>query len=152
MIYSRSGPNNPIDLSNNIPNNITLPLAPTGKGQHSEMEVYARFMRHLRLVPNSAFEIKILSSIQFTADMLDMRDDYVAKIVVDCGLRAPRKAFPARYLHHIDKSFSREAWELGYASKPLFELRNFWLKYDKRNYVMTADIPKVFEYEIALMD
>src|SRR5690606_29181979 len=51
-----------------------------------ETEIFARFMRHMRNVPNSRTEIKVLSSIQFTADMMDMSDALVAKILVDMGL------------------------------------------------------------------
>ena len=51
---------------------IALPLPPSSTASNAEeMDVYARFMRHLRHVPNNRMEIKILSAIQFTADMLD---------------------------------------------------------------------------------
>lgn len=106
--------------------NIVLPLPPRGENLHVEMEIYARFMRHLRLVPNSRIEIKILSAIQFTADLLDMGDDFVAKILVDAGLRAPRKAFPATYLEFADKSFMRKKWDLGSPNENLVSLNNHW--------------------------
>ena len=126
----------PLDLTHDVPKNVILPLVPKVKylncDKRTEMSVYARFMRHLRLVPNSAFDIKILSSIQFTADMLNLGDDYVAKILVDCGLRAPRKSFPASFLRFADQHFTREEWDLEYASKPLFDLRNFWLSCGER--------------------
>ena len=84
--------------------NVVLPLPPEKDRGAAEMEIYARFMRHLRMVPNSQIEIKVLSAIQFTADMLDIRDALVSKTLVDCGLRAPRKAFPAEYLEHVDSN------------------------------------------------
>lgn len=106
--------------------NVVLPLVPQSENMDSEMEVYARFMRHLRLVPNSRMEIKILSAIQFTADMSDMCDALVAKILVDLGLLAPRQAFPMAYLEFIDKSFLRKSWNLGAPNKKLTELRAYW--------------------------
>lgn len=92
---------------------IILPLPPstadTGSGQdvRFEMEIYARFMRHLRQVPNSRMEIKILSSVQFTADMLDISEPLVAKTLVDMGLRAPRKAFSMEFLDFCDRCLLR---------------------------------------------
>jgi hypothetical protein len=95
---------------------VILPLPPTPSSEDTrfEMEVYARFMRHLRQVPNSRMEIKILSSIQFTADMLEIAEALVAKTLVDMGLRAPRKAFPIAFLDFCDKCLSRQSWSGGY--------------------------------------
>lgn len=102
-----------------IKERVVLPLPPAiadlGAGQDTrfEMEVYARFMRHLRDVPNSRIEIKVLAAIQFTADMMDLADALVAKTLVDLGLRAPRKAFPVSFLDFCDKCILRRSWECG---------------------------------------
>lgn len=94
-----------------LPEKITLPLPPSKEREAKfEMEIYARFMRHLRQVPNSRMEIKILSSIQFTADMIDVSDALVAKVLCDLGLRAPRKAFPLSFLEFADKTLQRQVW------------------------------------------
>jgi hypothetical protein len=106
--------------------NIVLPLPPSAERGAAEMEVYARFMRHLRMVPNSQADIKVLSAIQFTADMLDIRDALVSKILVDCGLRAPRKAFPTEYLEHVDSTLMRSGWEVGGPSASTIELKKYW--------------------------
>lgn len=95
-------------------------------GYDIELEIYARFMRHLRHVPHSREEIKILSSIQFTADMLDVADALVAKTLVDMGLRAPRKAFPASFLDHADAALMRTGWDVGSPSNALIDLKNHW--------------------------
>jgi hypothetical protein len=93
---------------------VTLPLPPSmGRDAHFEMEIYARFMRHLRQVPNSRLEIKILAAIQFTADMMDVGDALVAKTLADLGLRAPRKAFPAAFLDFADRAVQRRVWTEG---------------------------------------
>lgn len=97
---------------------IVLPMPPeltdlaAGQDTRFEMEVYARFMRHLRNVPNSRAEIKILASIQFTADMMDVGEALVAKTLVDLGLRAPRRAFPCGFLDFFDKCMLRRSFEL----------------------------------------
>ncbi len=106
--------------------NILLPLPPEEKNARAEMEIYARFMRHLRMVPNSQMEIKVLSAIQFTADMIDIGDALVAKTLIDLGLRAPRKAFPSSYLEFIDKSILRTGWQVGGPTKSAAELKLYW--------------------------
>lgn len=108
---------------------IMLPLPPAlGDEARFEMEIYARFMRHLRQVPNNRMDIKILSSIQFTADMMDTSDALVAKTLVDLGLRAPRVAFPLAYLDFVDNTFRRGVWEAGTDSSRAsrMALKNHW--------------------------
>ena len=106
---------------------ICYPLPPENLPHtRFEMEVYARFMGHLRQVPNSREEIKILSAIQFTADTMDTSDALIAKVLLDMGLRAPRRAFPATFLEFVDHTISRSSWELGSPPKSVIELSNHW--------------------------
>ncbi len=111
--------------------NIILPLESETVSQGADKEkiegiVHSRFMKHLRHVPNSRMEIKILSSIQFTADMLDHSDAHVAKVLVDMGLRAPRMAFPVEFLDFADSCLMRSGWEVGGPSQALIELNEHW--------------------------
>ncbi len=111
---------------NQVNSKVLLPLPPENKGAYPEMEIYARFMRHLRMVPNSQMEIKVLSAIQFTADMIDISDALVAKTLVDLGLRAPRKSFPSEYLEFVDKSLLRTGWQVGGPTQGAAELKLYW--------------------------
>lgn len=113
---------------NTVDTKTILPIAPLEQAMRSgsELEIYARFMRHLRMVPNSQMEIKVLSAIQFTADMLDISDALITKTLVDLGLRAPRKAFPFSYLEFIDRSLLRSGWEVGGPTKSAAELKQHW--------------------------
>jgi hypothetical protein len=104
---------------------VILPLPPAPL-HSSDMALYARFMRHLRNVPNSRMEIKILSAIQFTADMLDHSDAHVAKVLVENGLRGPRMAFPADFLEFMDGAQIREDWDIGAPSRAMKELKDHW--------------------------
>ncbi len=114
---------------NLIDSRFEFPYPQADAGGHDvELEIYARFMRHLRHVPNSRMEIKVLSSIQFTADMMDIGDALVAKTLVDMGLRAPRRAFPAAFLEHADAAIIRSGWEVGGPSNAVVELKNHWDK------------------------
>lgn len=106
---------------------IILPLPPqAGAETKFEMEVYARFMRHLRSVPNSRMEIKILSAIQFTSDMMDTGDALIAKTLADLGLRAPRKAFSVSFLDFADRALMRTSWETGSPPSCVLKLRDHW--------------------------
>jgi hypothetical protein len=108
-------------------NRIILPLPPSlADEDRFEMEVYARFMRHLRLVPGTRMDIKILSSIQFTADMMDHGDALVAKILADLGLRAPRRAFPVAFIDFVDKSMQRFAIHMGTPAPAAMALKEHW--------------------------
>lgn len=107
-------------------NDVVLPLPPDITAAPDDMALYARFMRHLRLVPNSRMEIKVLSAIQFTADLLDHSDAHVAKLLVDLGLRAPRMAFPADFLKYADQSMMRDGWEVGSPTHAMLALKAHW--------------------------
>jgi hypothetical protein len=105
---------------------IVLPLPPEAKEARQEMEIYARFMRHLRNVPNSRMEIKILSAIQFTADLLNLGDALIAKVLVDLGLRGTRKCFPTGYLEFVDKSLLRSGFDVGGPTKGSLAVKQHW--------------------------
>lgn len=79
---------------------VFLPLPPLDGASHKTLELYGRFMRHVRLSPCSDMTLKILSAIEFTADIMNLRDVDVAESLADMGLRAPRCAFPSSYLAH----------------------------------------------------
>ena len=110
------------------------------------MDIYARFMRHLRCVPNSRVEIKVLAAIQFTADMLDYSDAHVAKLLVELGLRAPRMAFPAEFLCFADQALMRECWEIGGPSSALLDLRDYWASVGEDRFAgMRCEFPLLVE-------
>lgn len=138
---------------NFLNNDIHLPLPPEGGNTNQDMEIYARFMQHLRLVPNSSDNIKVLSSVQFTADMLDISDALIAKTLVDLGLRAPRAALPAEYLDYADKTLLRRGWHVGGPTVSIAELKAHWDKIgeDKfapyRREVVTVEPPMFYDYE-----
>lgn len=106
--------------------NIVLPFPPTDMKAEFEMEIYARFMRHLRTVPTSRPEIRILAATQFVADMMDIQDAVVSKTLVDLGLRAPRMAFPESYLESVDNIMMRDIHEVGLTSAALKDLQHHW--------------------------
>ena len=111
---------------NLLSESVILPIPEINADAKTDMEIYARFMRHLRTVANSRMEIKVLTSIQFVADMLDLPDAQITKALVDMGLRAPRMALPSDYLDHADACLMREDWEVGAANPALKSLQSHW--------------------------
>lgn len=107
-----------------IPARIMLPVPCEGEG--ADFQIYKRFMSYLPHVQNGRIEIKILSAIQFAADMTGYSDAYVAKYLVEMGLRAPREAFPADFLHFADRALERAAWEACAPSVHLRVLKEYW--------------------------
>ena len=104
---------------------VELPLPPSREDTVG-MEVYARFMSHLREVPHRRVEIKVLSAIQFTANMMDYTDAQICKMLVDMGLRVGRGGLPADYLSFAHNSLMRSGWEVGGPSASLLALREYW--------------------------
>lgn len=107
---------------------FTLPMPPLERDDAIAIEVYARFMKHVRLVPHSQMKIKILSAIQFTSDMLDLNDAIVAKALVDMGLRGPRDAFPETYLDHVDRAMMHMGWDVGAPGAGAIAIHDHWSK------------------------
>lgn len=105
---------------------ILLPFVPETIADETDAVALRRFMQHLQHVPNNRVEIRILSSIQFTADMLDYSDAHIARILVDMGLRAPRMAFPATFLDFADNALMRSGWDVGGPSPALLDLKLYW--------------------------
>ncbi len=106
--------------------NIIYPIPSTDSDKSIEMDVYTRFMRHLRLISYNRDEIKILMSIQFVADMTASSEAHVSKVLVDLGLRAPRLAFPAEYLDYVDAAMVRADSEFGAPSEAMKDLVSYW--------------------------
>ena len=105
---------------------VILPQRVAFEGSSREGDICIRFLRHLSAVPNNRLEIKVLSAIQFVADMMDCSDAHIAKTLVDVGLRAPRGAFPASYLAHADGSLACDGWDIGAPNQGLSALARHW--------------------------
>jgi hypothetical protein len=107
--------------------NIIYPIPPKEEGKTLEMDIYVRFMRHLRLIPHNRDEIKILSSIQFVSDMTGSSEAHVSKVLADLGLKASRLAFPAEFLDYADASMMRQGYEYGAPSQSTKDLVDHWV-------------------------
>lgn len=103
-----------------------LPIVPLAGCEAIDTEIYARFMKHLRLVPSRRMDIKILSAIQFTSDMMDLNDALVTKTIADMGLRAPREALPETYLDYVDESLKRSGMEVGGPCASSIAMQDHW--------------------------
>lgn len=128
---------------NHTHDRIVYPLPPEEMSQQMEMDIYTRFMRHLRIIPHSRAEIKILSAIQFVATMTANSEAHVTKVLVDLGLRAPRFALPASYLDYADSAIVRSDQDFGAASNHLRDLDKHWAEIGEERF-------NAFQYQYAL--
>ncbi|MAM33709.1 MAG: hypothetical protein CMH28_01400 [Micavibrio sp.] len=119
---------------NNFGDRIVLPLPPEDISLQLEMDIYARFMRHLRMIPHSRAEVKILTAIQFVSDMTACSEAHVTKVLVDLGLRAPRFALPAEYLDFADSAIIRSDHDFGAATNSLKDLDTHWTRIGEERY------------------
>jgi len=105
---------------------ILYPVPQANVDKAIEMDIYARFMRHLRLISHDQEEIKILTSIQFVSDMTASSEAHVSKVLVDYGLRAPRSAFPSDYLDYVDAAILKQRTVYGAPSDGKKNLVEYW--------------------------
>ncbi len=113
-------------MIHNTQKQMTLPHISLESACPVQKELYLCFMGHMRRVPVSRPEIKILSAIQFTADRLNVSDAHVSKELVEMGLRAPRLSFPLEFLNFLDHALMRCGWDIGAPSAAMVELRDLW--------------------------
>lgn len=107
-------------------NTVTLPTFYTAMDQ-SDHEIIQLFHQNFAMSAQSRDEIKILSSIHKVADVTGQSDAFIAKILVDHGLRSLRLAFPQDFLDHLDQSYLRsEEGRFSCLSGTYRNLIEFW--------------------------
>lgn len=90
---------------------VILPCLPDSTGA-AERDIYMSFIRALREGPSPytsvrRMEVRIMTAIHRAADATENSDAYVSRVLVDLGLMAPRLAFPADFLDHVDATVMR---------------------------------------------
>ena len=105
---------------------IIYPIAPQDLTKSLELDMYTHFMRHLRMIPHTREEVKILNAIEFVATMTASSEAHVTKVLIDLGLRAPRFALPASYLDYADSAILRHENSFGAANNSLKDLDAHW--------------------------
>ncbi len=136
-------------MFNKETDNITLPHAERVIVSPEKWYIYTRFMGHMRHVPVSRMEIKVLSSIQFTSDIMDASDAHTAKALIEMGLRAPRMAFPIEFLDYIDRSMMRRGWDIGAPTKGMIDQYDQWIeKRDVLNITSFRHVHSIVEEDL----
>ena len=94
-----------------------------------EHEIVQMFLHCYEEKGHGRGEIRILSSIHAVADISGHGDAYIAKLLVDHGLRAPRMAFPQEFLDHVDQSCLRQGRaNFSTLSSAYKSLMDFWVR------------------------
>ena len=86
---------------------VILPCLPENTGT-TERDIYMAFIRAFREGPQRRMEVRLLTAIHRAADETDNSDAYVSRVLVDMGLMAPRLAYPADFLDHVDATIVRD--------------------------------------------
>lgn len=127
---------------------IILPCLPEHCGS-LERDIYMSFIRAYREGPSRRMEVRILTAIHRAADLTDNSDAYVSRVLVDLGLMAPRLAFPADFLDHIDATLLRDRPLISVATSYI-ALAQHWKAIGDESYAVicaftgTKDTPRGF--------
>lgn len=106
---------------------IKMPAPPLSALQNDPfcLDLYNHFTGHIRNASPHMVELQIFEAIQSTAVHMNISNAFAAATLVDMGLRAPRKAFPASFLDYVDKI--RTNTELRQNARPsLMALNEHW--------------------------
>ena len=88
--------------------------------------IISHFFQCLRDAKHSRPDVCILLAIQRTADATANSDAYVAKVLVEAGLRAPRMSFPGEYLDYVTQALIRHPHHMGAATVHDKDLYAHW--------------------------
>lgn len=109
---------------------ITLPNVDSIILDDLQFDIYNTFTSHIAEASISRMEMKILSSIHFTADFLGDSDALISNELVEMGLRAPRIAFPMEFLEYVDSVRLKDHGHILAPSRAIRSLCNIWLGLD----------------------
>lgn len=114
---------------------IKMPAPPSAVIQDDpfSLDIYNHFTCHIHNSSTHMMELRIFEAIQSTAVHMDISNAFAATTLVDLGLRAPRKAFPASFLDFVDKIRTNK--ELRHNARPsLMALNEHW-HYLRENFI-----------------
>ena len=89
-------------------------------------KIINHFFQCLRDATHSRPDVCILLAIQRTADATTNSDAYVAKVLVEAGLRAPRMAFPGEFLDYMTQALTCHPHHMGAANSHDKDLYAHW--------------------------
>lgn len=105
---------------------IKLPASGAVAGEKNPFacDLYEHFIFHIRNSNVHLMELRIFEAIQSAAVNMGISNAFAAATLVDLGLRAPRKAFPASFLDYADKA--RAAGRSHETAPSLMALNDHW--------------------------
>lgn len=103
---------------------ITYPSLPLEETQDSRC-CYS-FHRFMKLVDQRNENLAIYQAIQLTAQETGYSDMYIAKTLVEHGLKAPKEAFPESFSSFLKEKTELNPWAAGSMSYAQNKLAKFW--------------------------
>ena len=117
---------------------IVLPICPDDHADTEDKKTFHIFMQTLRSQSNSLMSSKVLSAIHSTAQRRQHDVDQVAKVLVDFGLKAPKKAFPQGFVNFCENAIARSINSFKPVPSSIRDLAAHWTK--------TGETVDVYEY------
>lgn len=103
---------------------IQLPFAPQEESQESRCcYTFGRFYKILRGYEPSA---RVLKAIGLTSEEVGFSPVYVARILVEHGLRAPKPSFPHGFIDFVESKSGMDPWAAGAMTYAQNKLAKFW--------------------------
>lgn len=109
----------------------TMPVPPMKDSQ--AFDYYQQFVHEM----NNSFEVhtgrRIQQSIERSAKKLHTSSAYMARVLVEYGLRAPKSVFPVDFVSHVQQQASSPVLKHFRLSGGIYELGTLWSSMVEQN-------------------
>ncbi len=103
---------------------IQLPYAPNEEALDSRCcYTFGRFYKILRGHEPSS---RVLKAIGLTSEEIGFSPVYIARILVENGLRAPKQSFPHGFIDFVESKSGMDPWAAGAMTYAQNKLAKFW--------------------------
>ena len=101
-------------------------LTPENHIHSSSNEYYPEFIKNLRDIGRGSKSDKVKAAIKLTAETLHISPEFVARCLVEIGVRAPKSAFPRNFVAFINGRKDKSIWEQDSLTTAQRDLLNSW--------------------------
>lgn len=106
----------------------TMPVPPAEGSQ--AFDYYQQFVREMNKSYETQTGIRIKQSIARAAERLNTSPAYMARVLVEYGLRAPRHVFPNEFIVHVEQQNRSTVMQHFQLSGGVSELGLFWARHE----------------------
>lgn len=109
-----------------MPPLFTMPVPPAA--DHPNFAFCQTFVHAMNSQPRTmATAMRVFAAIDIAAERMETSPAHISRVLVDCGLRAPRAAFPSDFLDFVDRCpVPRTSVQRAALGTGVIELKEFW--------------------------